>query len=117
MKPLSERMAQKILDHDSTILLRPEISPEIQELVQLEAKIILLKDRVIFEQAWRIADCQNDYGLAAYALRDLKLTKDADLASLCQALHQETASEGDWKGLRDLWEKAYLDALSKAKGE
>ena len=36
MKPLSERIAQKILDHDSIILLRPDISHEIQELIQLE---------------------------------------------------------------------------------
>ncbi len=89
----------------------PVASAWADEAELLESKIVLLKDRVIFDQAQRAADGQNDYGLAAYILRDLKTTKDADLFDLCHSLHQETASAGDWRGLRDLWEKAWREAL------
>ena len=82
-----------------------------EEITQLEAKNELYRQRIVFEQACRFADAQNDYDMAAYALRDLPLTKEAELADLAQAMQSEGCSKGDWVGLRDLWDKAYRKAL------
>lgn len=70
--------------------------------------------RVTFVNAKRIAEAEiPDYGLAAYTLRDLSLTKKAELADLAHALHSGTASKGDWEGLRDLWDEVFRHALKE----
>ena len=74
-----------------------------------------LQERIIFEQACRVADAHHDYNLAAYMLLRLRLTKEAELDDLACAIHEETASKSDWEGLRDYWDQAYRDALQSAE--
>jgi len=103
----------------------PACKWRVKRVAQLEAKLAvaemrsiavakeneLYKQRIVFEQACRFADAQNDYDMAAYALRDLPLTGRAKLADLAQAMQSEGCSKGDWVGLRDLWDKAYREAI------
>lgn len=83
--------------------------------VQLAAEKELWIQRVTFAEAKRIAEGpQNDYGMAAHLLRDLPLTKKAELSSLAHSLHScGTASKGDWVGLRDLWDQAFREAIKE----
>ena len=78
--------------------------PDVEWLI---TEVELLRQRIVFEQACRVADAQHDYSLAAYMLRDLPITKRAELDGLCNAMHQETASRGDWDCLRRFWDEAY----------
>ena len=91
--------------------VQQDLADALDDIAQLEAKSKLYQQRITFEQACRFADAQNDYDMAAYALRDLPLTKEAELADLAQAMQSEGCSKGDWVGLRDLWDKAYRKAL------
>jgi hypothetical protein len=78
----------------------------------MQRKISLWRQWADYRDAQAIAIYQNDPALAAHALRDLPLTDEADLADLCQALHQGgTVSKGDWRGLSELWEKAWRLAM------
>jgi len=125
MNKLSEQLLEWALQARSDDRISPHALEEIRDFVsklaqleQLEAKNELWKQRVTFAEAKRIAErAEPDYSLAAYMLRDLPLTIEADLSSLAHSMHAETASDGDWVGLRDLWDKAFREALKKAGEE
>ena len=80
-------------------------------IAQLEAKNALYQQRITFEQACRFADAQYDYDMAAYALRDLPLTQEAELRDLAQSMQSKGCSRGDWDGLRQWWDEAYRKAI------
>jgi len=81
------------------------------EVAQLEAEVEKLRELKLFcyAEAQTLGDGR-DFSLAAYMLRDLPTTKRAELVELCQVMSEETASKGDWEGLKRWW----LDAALKA---
>lgn len=91
----------------------PNVNLLQDKIKQLEAGLELWKQRVTFAEARRIAEsAEQDYGVAAHMLRDLPLTIKAELSSLAHSIHScGTASDGDWVGLRDLWDKAWREAI------
>jgi len=78
----------------------------------------LWKDRVIFEQALRMA-ALSEFEEAVYILRDVPFTETAKLKDLCLALTAFDAtgyvSKGDWEGVRKLWLDDWVKAIKEGE--
>jgi len=103
---LSERINEWAIEN-----FESDVAVFADEVAQLEAKNEKLQELKLFcyAEAQTLGDGR-DFSLAAYMLRDLPTTKRAELVELCQVMSEETASKGDWEGLKRWW----LDAALKA---
>ena len=87
----------------------------IGEKQRLEAENAALKRENDTLKAFASAERQTlgdgrDYSLAAYILRDMPVTKKAELDDLCHEMSKGNASKGDWDGLKWHWLNALLTA-------
>ena len=85
---------------------------------RLKSQLSLYIQRVSFEVACRLADKGEDYSMPVYMLRDLPLTKDANLLDLAWALAMPDSgycSKGDWEGFYEVWDDAWRKAYNALK--
>ena len=75
------------------------------EIRKLEEALVSMR---AFATAEREALGGRDYSLSAYILRDLPVTKAAELSDLCYAMSEGNASRGDWDRLKLYWLSALL---------
>ena len=77
-----------------------------ERITQLKAENAALKTFASAERQ-TLGDGR-DYSLAAYILRDMPITKKAELDDLCHEMSKGNASRGDWGGLKWHWLNALL---------